>query len=225
MDGFKLKHKIKNLKITQKNIETSSPDYYMTIVEQARVELKVKRSKFLATACPSSTKEKAKEILGTIRTEFFDASHNCFAYRIGVQGLDFRASDDGEPNGSAGKPILFTIKKFDLSDLIVVVTRYFGGTKLGVGGLARAYSDATEEVLQQSKIKKVHITKQIKIFCTYDDLNIIKKILSEYAINYSESFLDAVEIIAEIPKSKVDSFNKTITEASSGRAGTIIIEN
>ena len=200
-------------------------DFYLTIEEQTRTEIKVKKSKFIATACPTSTKDKAKEILGTVRTEFFDASHNCFAYRIGNQGLDFRASDDGEPNGSAGKPILFTIKKYDLSDLIVVVTRYFGGTKLGVGGLARAYSDSAEAVLQMCKQKKVHITKQIKVFCTYDDLNIIKHLISEFAISFEESYHDAVEIIAEIPMSKVVVFNNRVTEASSGRAGTLLMEN
>ncbi|MFH1051051.1 MAG: YigZ family protein [bacterium] len=200
-------------------------DFYLTIEERARFEIKVRKSKFIATASPAPTKDKAKEILGTIRTEFFDASHNCYAYRIGNQGLDFRASDDGEPNGSAGKPILFAIKKYDLSDLIVVVTRYFGGTKLGVGGLARAYSDAAESVLQLCTIKNVHITKQVKIFCTYDDLNTIKHLLSEFAISFEESYHDAVEIIAEIPKSKVGIFNNRITEATSARAGTIIMDN
>ncbi len=209
------------------NIEKESftPDFYLTIEEQLRNEIKVRSSKFIATAVPASSKEKAKEILGTIRTEFFDATHNCFAYRIGNQGLDFRASDDGEPNGSAGKPILFAIKKYDLSDLIVVVTRYFGGTKLGVGGLARAYSDATEAVLQLCKQKKVHITKRIKVFCTYDDLNAIKHLVSEFAINSEESYHDAVEIIAEIPISKIENFNHRVTEASSGRAGTLLMDN
>jgi len=205
--------------------KTVIPDFYLTIEEQVRTELKVRNSKFITTATPSSTKEKAKEILGTIRTEFFDASHNCFAYRIGNQGLDFRASDDGEPKGSAGKPILFAIQKYDLSDLIVVVTRYFGGTKLGVGGLARAYSDATEAVLQLCKQKKVHITKPVKIFCTYEDLNIIKNILSEFAVSFKETYLDAIQIIAEIPISKIEFFNKRIAESTNGRAGTLLINN
>lgn len=206
------------------NIYSQNPDFYFTINQEKRIEIKVKSSKFIASAYPADSKEKAKEILGTVRTEFFDASHNCFAYRIGYLGMDFRASDDGEPNGSAGKPILFTIKKFDLSDLIVIVTRYFGGTKLGIGGLARAYSNATEEVLKICEKKKVHITKNIQIFCTYDDLNIVKHILNEFALNTKENYLDAIEIIAEIHSNKITEFQRKITELTSGRAGTKLID-
>ena len=197
-------------------------DKYYTIEGQTRAEIKVKRSKFIATAVPAKSIIIAKEILGTIRTEFYDATHNCFAYRIGADGLEFRASDDGEPSGSAGKPILFSIKKYDYSDLIVIVTRYYGGRKLGVGGLARAYSEAAELALEKCKRKAVHITIPVKVFCTYEDLNAVKKIISNYAISFSEDYGDAIQIIAEIPKSTVVEFSSMITEATSGRAGTVI---
>lgn len=197
-------------------------DKYFTIIGQTRAEIKVKRSKFIATVVPAESRIKAMEILGAIRTEFYDATHNCFAYRIGSDGLEFRASDDGEPSGSAGKPILFSIKKYNYSDLIIIVTRYYGGRKLGVGGLARAYSEASELALEKCVKKAVHITISVKVFCTYEDLNAVKKIISNLAITFSEDYGDAIQIIAEIPKSKVDYFSQMIAESTSGRAGTVV---
>ncbi|MFC2131943.1 IMPACT family protein [Bacteroidota bacterium] len=196
-------------------------DIYYTIAGQKRCEIKVKSSKFIATAIPAPDKVAAKESLGTIRTEFFNATHNCFAYRIGPDGMEFRSSDDGEPRGSAGKPILFAIKKYDLSDLIVIVTRFFGGTKLGVGGLARAYEDSTEAVLKICKKKPVHITKSIKIFCTYEDINAVKQLVLNHAVSSEESYHDAVEIIADIHSSEIDKFIALLTEATAGRAGAV----
>ncbi len=202
---------------------SKNKDLYYTIKKQERAEIKVKGSKFIATASPVPSKEKAKEILGTIRTEFHDATHNCFAYRVGPQGMEFRASDDGEPSGSAGNPILFAIKKHNLSDLIVIVTRYFGGKKLGVGGLARAYKKSAERTLKFCKKKPVYIIKKIRVMCDYEDLSPVKRIIDKTAIKFEESYRDAVEIIAEIPLSKTEEFQKMITEQTSGRAGTVLL--
>ena len=132
-------------------------DYYFTIKDVQRAEIKIKSSKFIATVSSVNSLDNAIDFLSKIRAEFFDATHNCFAYRIGWDGSTFRASDDGEPSGSAGKPILFSIQKFDVSDVIVVVTRYFGGTKLGVGGLVRAYSDAAELALEKCEKQIINI--------------------------------------------------------------------
>jgi putative IMPACT (imprinted ancient) family translation regulator len=139
--------------------------------------------------------------------------------------MEFRAVDDGEPSGSAGKPILFAIKKFDFSDILVVVTRYFGGVKLGVGGLARAYGEASELALAESKSKPVHITTPVQIFCTYEDIDIIKKLVIQSAISFKEDYQDAVKIIANIHRSKVNPFISQITESTKGRAGAIILTN
>jgi uncharacterized YigZ family protein len=203
--------------------ESNQNDIYYTIAKKERAEIKVKASKFIATASYASTKEEAIKFHNIIWAEFHDASHNCFAYRIGATGMEFRFSDDGEPSGSAGKPILFALKKYDYSDIIVIVTRYFGGTKLGVGGLARAYSDAACEVLEMCEKKPVYITVPVKIFCTYEDLSAVKKVLSNYAIETHEDFRDAIEIIASIQKSKVSEFIELITSVSHGRAGVVII--
>ena len=109
-------------------------DKYYTIKAAKRTEIKIKGSKFIGSAIPVNTKEEALNKLQDIRSEFYDATHNCFAWQIGHDKNDFRFSDDGEPSGSAGKPILQAIEKFNISNVLVVVTRFFGGTKLGVGG-------------------------------------------------------------------------------------------
>ena len=126
-------------------MNSSPTDFYYTIQQRERTSIKVRGSEFIATVIPVTSKDQALKELESLRSEFWDATHNCFAYRIGKGGLEFRTSDDGEPSGSAGKPILFVLHKYDVSDILMVITRYYGGTKLGVGGLARAYSDSSSE--------------------------------------------------------------------------------
>ncbi len=200
-------------------------DKYYTIKRTERSEIKIKGSKFIASAAHISSRENADQYLKAIRSEFYDATHNCFAYRIGYDGLDFRWSDDGEPNGTAGKPILYSLKKFDFSDTIVIVTRYFGGVKLGVGPLARAYADASNEVLQLCLRETVHRTTPVKVFCTYEDVSVIKKLIDATAINYEEYYADAVEYLANVPLSKVESFCSQITSLTNARAGYVIVNN
>ncbi len=199
-------------------------DYYFTVNKKARSEIKIKGSKFIASVTNVSTKEAAEDFIRQISAEFHDATHNCFAYRIGESGLEFRYSDDGEPSGSAGKPILFSLNKFSVSDTAVVVTRYYGGTKLGVGGLARAYSDAANEALEQAGKKKLHITVPVQVFCTYEDISSVKKLIDEYAFTFDENYAAAVEFIAKIPASKVEEFRDKVTQATAARAGTKLMK-
>jgi uncharacterized YigZ family protein len=205
--------------------KSNDSDIYYSIEARERQELKVKGSRFIATVSPANSKWEAIAFIDTIKAEFFDATHNCWAYRIGFDGLEYRSSDDGEPSGSAGKPILFAIQKHDLTDIVVVVTRYFGGTKLGIGPLARAYSDSASSVLNLCTKKPVYRTITLKIFCTYEDYQTVKKIVIRDAIEFKESFQDAVEIIADIPISKSEIFAQEIQDQTSGRAGTVIFKN
>ncbi|MFP4529013.1 MAG: IMPACT family protein [Candidatus Kapaibacterium sp.] len=200
-------------------------DKYYTIEEKNESEIKIKGSKFIAQAAPVADKDEALMFLESVRAKHYNANHNCFAYRIGYDGLEFRASDDGEPSGSAGKPILFEIKKHNVSDIIVVVTRYFGGTKLGVGGLARAYSEAAGQTIEMCRRRPVHRTIPVRVFCTYEDISAVKRLVDEYAITFEEEYTDAVEFLANIPISKVDDFAGRITEDTGARAGTIIEKN
>jgi uncharacterized YigZ family protein len=195
-------------------------DYYYSIEEHKAFEQKIKGSRFIANIFPINSKEEADEYLTKVRKEHYDATHNCYAYIIGANGLEYRANDDGEPNGSAGNPILFSIKKYKLSDVLVVVTRFYGGTKLGVGGLARAYGGTAEEVVKISKRRQIDITKKVKVFTTYDDINVIKRLLDEYAISFDEVYTDTIEITADIPVSKVEQFRKDITEQTADRSGS-----
>lgn len=194
-------------------------DFYRTIDGPKRTETKVKGSKFIASAAPINNKEDAMRFLENIKSEFYDASHNCFAYCFGAESLEYRASDDGEPNGTAGKPILFSIKKSQFSDIIVVVTRYFGGTKLGTGGLAKAYSDAANQVLEMCEAKIINITRKVEVFCTYQDVSTIKRLLSEYSVSFSENYADACEFEVYIHKSKAIEFAEKVISNTNARAG------
>ena len=204
-------------------MNSSPTDFYYTIQQRERTSIKVRGSEFIATAIPVSSKDQALKELESLRSEFWDATHNCFAYRIGKGGLEFRTSDDGEPSGSAGKPILFVLHKYDVSDILMVITRYYGGTKLGVGGLARAYSDSTSAVLELCVKIPVYFTKDIKVLCIYEDVDIVRRIIDAYAINSDSEYRDAVEFIARIPESQCETFMNEIISATSGRAGAMIL--
>jgi uncharacterized YigZ family protein len=196
-------------------------DLYRTVSAECESELIVKKSKFIAQLFPVDTQEKAEGVLGVIRKKHYNANHNCFAYVIGQKGLEYRYSDDGEPSGTAGKPILFMLNKYDYKDIILIVTRYFGGTKLGIGGLSRAYSEAAAQVLEKCEEKLIYITEKIKIFCGYEDISPIKGLLANYSVKHNEEYLDSVTIEADIPVSLTDEFCNKITNVTSGRAGTI----
>lgn len=204
-------------------MNSSPTDFYYTIQQRERTSIKVRGSEFIATAIPVTSKDQALKELESLRSEFWDATHNCFAYRIGKGGLEFRTSDDGEPSGSAGKPILFVLHKYDVSDILMVITRYYGGTKLGVGGLARAYSDSSSAVLELCVKIPVYSTKDIKVLCMYEDADIIRRIIDSYAINSDSEYRDAVEFIARIPESQCEIFMNEIISATSGRAGAMIL--
>ena len=203
------------------NLETN--DFYLTIQQRERAYIKVRGSEFIATAIPVASKEQAQKELEGLRSEFWDATHNCFAYRIGKSGLEFRTSDDGEPTGSAGKPILFVLNKYDVSDILMVVTRYYGGTKLGIGGLARAYSEAAGMVLESCVKIPIYSSKDIRVMCIYEDVAIIRRIIEAYAINSDSEYRDAVEFIARIPESQCDAFIQEVISSTAGRAGAMII--
>lgn len=203
---------------------SESRDTYFTVNEECRAEISVKSSTFIATCTPVVSRERALERLTQIRSEFFDATHNCYAYRLGINGLDFRFSDDGEPNSTAGKPILFMLQKYDISDTLVIVTRYYGGTKLGVGGLSRAYADAAEHVLRQCVKKPVYKTAKVRVLCMYEDISMIKSLLETYAVAHDADYRDVIEIYCDIPYSGVEEFCRIVTQKTNARAGTFILE-
>ena len=132
-------------------------DTYLTIQKPSEGVFKDRGSKFLAFAFPVRTEQEIKEILHLIKKEHHGANHHCYAWRLGADKLAYRANDDGEPNNSAGKPILGQIQSNDLTDIFIVVARYFGGTLLGVSGLINAYREAASDAIKNAEIIEKHV--------------------------------------------------------------------
>lgn len=182
----------------------SEPEFYKTIERPATAEFKDRGSKFIAFAYPLETLPDFKKYMAALKKEHPKAVHHCFAYRIGFDGNNFRVSDDGEPAGSAGKPILGQIDSKELTDTMVIVVRYFGGTLLGVPGLINAYKTVTSLVLQVTPI----ITKQIEVrwavHFDYTQINEVMKVLKQFNCTVIEQELQLFcNIVAGIPKNRL----------------------
>lgn len=154
-------------------------DIYRTIAAPAEAIYKERSSKFLAYAYPVESEEEVKAHLDKLRKEYFDATHHCYAYRIGAEGEQFRANDDGEPSGTAGKPILGQLLSAQLTNCLVVVVRYFGGTKLGVSGLIQAYKESTAEVLATSDIIEKTVDTLFEVEFPYIAMNGVQRVIKE----------------------------------------------
>lgn len=155
-------------------------DTYKTIAAASEEVLyKEKNSKFFGYAFPVTTEEEIKEILERLRKEHFSARHWCYAYQIGTEKIQYRANDDGEPNNSAGMPIYGQIQSFEVTNVLVVVIRYFGGVKLGVGGLISAYKIAAQMALENSEIVERTIDKNFVISFGYANMNKVMRIIKE----------------------------------------------
>jgi uncharacterized YigZ family protein len=152
-------------------------DTYKTIIREGQAEYKDRGSKFLAIAFPMATADEFKGRLAGIKKDHPKANHHCFAYRIGTDGNLFRVSDDGEPSGSAGRPILGQLDSMQITNTGVVVVRYFGGTLLGVPGLINAYKTATALALQMSPVVEKDIEMLYTVTCTYNEMNDVMRIV------------------------------------------------
>lgn len=157
----------------------SANDTYKSIEERSEGLYKDKGSRFIALAFPVGDEDEIKEIVSSVKSEYHDARHHCFAYRIGRDGKIWRASDDGEPSGSAGRVILGQIDSAGLSDVLVVVVRYFGGIKLGIPGLIRAYRSSSADALKNAKVVEKAAGGWKEINFRYEDLPQVMKILKD----------------------------------------------
>ena len=162
---------------------------YRTLKSPVQAEFKDKGSRFLAFAYPVQTAEQVKKHVDDLRQEHHKARHWCYVYRLGVDGNQFRANDDGEPSGSAGRPILGQIDSFELTDVLVVVVRYFGGTLLGVPGLIHAYKTSTQMALENAQIIEKNIEKTVRIRCEYPYLNEVIRIARNHQAEIIEQDL------------------------------------
>lgn len=154
-------------------------DSYKSIAEPSEGLFKDNGSRFIALAYPVETEQQVKEIVSGLRKEYYDARHHCYAYRLGYKGDVFRASDDGEPSGSAGRPILGQIDSAGLSDILVVVVRYFGGIKLGIPGLIRAYKTSTADAISSATVIEKIASKRFRISFDYLVMNDVMKITKD----------------------------------------------
>ncbi len=189
------------------NKDNSIKDAYKSIKTESRGLFKDKGSKFIAIAYPVETEEEIKAILEDIKKEYYDARHHCYAYRLGYKGDKYRANDDGEPSSTAGRPILGQIDSAQLSDILIVVIRYFGGIKLGVPGLIRAYKEASLDAINSSKIIEKIASKRFKLEFDYSQMNSIMNILKSLNIEQSkQNFNLNCSLEVKIRLSMIDDF-------------------
>lgn len=192
---------------------------YKTVLEGGTGEITEKKSRFIATVRPVKTEEEALAFLEEMKKKYWDARHNCFVYSVGLNREYTRCSDDGEPSGTAGRPMLDVILGEDIYNVAVVVTRYFGGVLLGTGGLVRAYSKAVQEGLAASRIIEKRRGIALKVITDYTGIGKIQYIAGERNIPILNSeYTDKVVLELLIPSEDVDAVQKAVTEGTNGRA-------
>jgi len=192
---------------------------FRTIARPIRHEIeKIKGSRFIALAAPVSSASSALAFVAATSEEFDDATHVCWAYRLGARGDETRSSDAGEPSGSAGRPILQQITSRSLTNTAVAVVRYFGGTKLGVGGLVRAYGRAAAEVLARAEIEDVVITRPVAISYPYSLTSVVDAWLAaERATPRDAAYGEGVRVTVDLPEDRYDAAIAELRERSGGR--------
>ena len=186
-------------------------DQYRSIAAPSEGLFKDNGSRFIALAYPVETEEEVKTIVAGLRKEYHDARHHCYAYRLGYKGDLWRASDDGEPSGSAGRPILGQIDSLGLSDILVVVVRYFGGIKLGIPGLIRAYKTSTADALGQASVVPKVAGKMWTVEFDYLSMNDVMKVLKEMNLSPSaQNFGENCSLTVRVRLSEEESFKKKL---------------
>lgn len=194
-------------------------EIYKTVLEGGTGEIVEKKSRFIATVRPVKNEEEALAFLEEMKKKYWDARHNCFVYSVGLNREYTRCSDDGEPSGTAGRPMLDVILGEDIYNVAVVVTRYFGGVLLGTGGLVRAYSKAVQEGLAASRIIEKRRGISMKVTTDYTGIGKIQYIAGERSIPILNSeYTDKVVLELLIPLDETEAVQKAVTEGTNGRA-------
>jgi len=188
-------------------------DAYKSIADPSEGLFKDNGSRFIALAYPVETEEEVREIVSRLRKEYHDARHHCYAYRLGYKRDVFRASDDGEPSGSAGRPILGQIDSLGLSDVLVVVVRYFGGIKLGIPGLIRAYKTSSADALSQAAVIEKIAARRFRLHFDYLSMNAVMKVLKEMDLPQSgQQFGEECSLEVRVRLSALEDFRQRIGE-------------
>lgn len=180
-------------------------DTYQTIEQESHGYFKDKGSKFYAFAFPVKSEDEVKEILIRLRKEHHSARHHCYAWRLGTEEIIFRANDDGEPSSTAGKPILGQLQSFDVTNILIVVIRYFGGTLLGASGLINAYRNATADALNNAVIKQMIIVREVILDFTYNELAEVMNIIKHENLTVINTrFQEKCNLIFSVRKSEYE---------------------
>lgn len=196
---------------------------YKVVYEGGNGEIVEKKSRFIATVMQVESEEDALTFIEAQKKKYWDARHNCSAYVIGSMNEIVRCSDDGEPSGTAGKPMLEILLKEEIHNVAVVVTRYFGGVLLGTGGLIRAYQKATKEGLTNSVIINKRLGHQLEVITDYNGIGKIQYIMGQMNITTIRTeYTDEVIIQLVIPTKEIDSFQKKVVEATNGKANMLL---
>jgi uncharacterized YigZ family protein len=165
-------------------------DLFKTISADSEGQFRDRGSRFIARAFPVVAEEEIKERIAILRKEYHDARHHCFAWRLGPEMERYRINDDGEPSGSAGRPIFGQIQSRELTNILVVVIRYFGGKLLGVGGLINAYKTSASNALENSNIIEKRVEKLLKLQFSYDAMNPVMNIIKEFGLVFDNQHFD-----------------------------------
>ncbi len=192
---------------------TQIQDSYKSIAAESRGLFKDNGSRFIAHAYPVETEDEVKEIVAALKKEYYDARHHVYAYRLGYLGDKFRANDDGEPSGSSGRPVLGQIDSNGLSDILVVVVRYFGGIKLGIPGLIRAYKTATADAIANAEIVEKIASKMYRVHFGYMSMNSVMKVFKDMALDQKNQKFDMeCSMDTSVRLSQVDTFLERISD-------------
>lgn len=188
---------------------------YRTVRRQAETETVIKRSRFIGRAYPVQSEEEAQEILEKVKKEYWDATHNCYAYAL--RSGPRRFSDDGEPQGTAGRPILEILEKEGITDCLLIVTRYFGGVLLGAGGLVRAYGKSAKEAAQAAEPVWMRPCTRAEFSCEYHQYGRLSALIPEAGGETIDTqFTSGVTVTFLLPEEALGRFQKLLSEASSG---------
>ncbi len=194
-------------------------DSYRVLLKGGEGEIVEKKSRFIATVENCGTEEEAVRFLEAVKKKYWDAKHHCYAFVIGSRGEFTRCSDDGEPGGTAGRPMLEVLLGSEIRNVAVVVTRYFGGVLLGTGGLARAYTRAVKAGLEACSIGRMRAGVRIRIATDYNGVGRILYLLGQRGIEPEESsYTDTVTLQVTVPAEEFGALCQEVTDATGGRA-------
>ena len=197
---------------------SSEDEAYRTVGGRGQGDFEVRGSEFIGHVAPATTVDEAESFVASVESEYDDATHNVPAYRVRADPLREYSSDDGEPSGSAGKPALNVLQQRDVENAVAVVTRYYGGTNLGVGGLARSYSRAVKEAVDDASVVTERPHERFTVTVEYDDSGSVRGILESAGVEFEADYGEEVAFDVRVPVEEAVELRDRIASATSGRA-------